>query len=180
MSTTATKPRFDPGVLLATPGASEAFERNGQTPFEFLQRHINGDWGEGLCQEDRMLNGVRSANTIVSATGEPIAGGGAQLENLSAVEQARIQAFTNRYGTDVTVVGSRASGTAGPMSDFDYLIGGNSRLRANARVQLPRGAAGGEIGPRGETGIDIFNANREALDPTRPHIIFRPQPGQGG
>ena len=55
-TTTATKPKVAPGVLLATPGATEAFERNGQTPFEFLQRHINGDWGEGLCQEDRMLN----------------------------------------------------------------------------------------------------------------------------
>ena len=56
MSTTATKPKVAPGVLLATPGATEAFERNGQTPFEFLQRHINGDWGEALCQEDRLLN----------------------------------------------------------------------------------------------------------------------------
>jgi hypothetical protein len=57
MSTATAKPKFDPGVLLATPGATEAFERNGQTPFEFLQRHINGDWGSALCQEDRVLNG---------------------------------------------------------------------------------------------------------------------------
>jgi hypothetical protein len=56
MSAIATKPKFVPGVLLATPGASEAFERNGQMPFEFLQRHINGDWGSELCQEDRLLN----------------------------------------------------------------------------------------------------------------------------
>ena len=55
MTETTTKPKFNPGVLLATPGASEAFERNHQTPFEFLQRHIKGDWGE-LCDEDRMLN----------------------------------------------------------------------------------------------------------------------------
>lgn len=49
------KPRFSPGVLLATPGANEAFERNGQTPFEFLQRHLNGDWGD-LDQDDRHAN----------------------------------------------------------------------------------------------------------------------------
>jgi hypothetical protein len=48
--------KFQPGVLLATPGASEAFERNDQTPLEFLRRHIVGDWGEELCQEDRLLN----------------------------------------------------------------------------------------------------------------------------
>jgi hypothetical protein len=55
MSTT-TKPKFSCGVILATPGASEAFERNGQAPFEFLQRHVAGDWGEELCEEDRRLN----------------------------------------------------------------------------------------------------------------------------
>jgi hypothetical protein len=54
--TTATKPKFNPGVLLATPGASEAFQRNDQTPFEFLKRHVAGDWGEELCEEDRLLN----------------------------------------------------------------------------------------------------------------------------
>ena len=53
---TMTEPKFPCGVLLATPGASEAFARNGQTPFEFLQRHLSGDWGEELCQEDRELN----------------------------------------------------------------------------------------------------------------------------
>ena len=53
--TTTAKPKFDCGVLLATPGASEAFEKNGQTPLEFLQRHISGDWGD-LCQEDRQAN----------------------------------------------------------------------------------------------------------------------------
>ncbi len=53
--TTITKPRFNPGVLLCTPGASEAFEKNGQTPIEFLQRHLQGNWGE-LDDEDRHAN----------------------------------------------------------------------------------------------------------------------------
>jgi len=55
MTGTTTKPKFNPGVLLATPGASEAFEKNGQTPFEFLKRHVNGDWGD-LDGEDRQAN----------------------------------------------------------------------------------------------------------------------------
>jgi hypothetical protein len=54
MSST-TKPKFNPGVLLSTPGALEAFERNGQTPLEFLKRHVAGDYGE-LCDEDRQAN----------------------------------------------------------------------------------------------------------------------------
>lgn len=55
MSETTTKPKFDCGVLLATPGASEAFEKNGQTPMEFLRQHLAGDWGD-LCEEDRQAN----------------------------------------------------------------------------------------------------------------------------
>ena len=48
MHATTAKPKFQPGVLLATPGASEAFQRNGQMPFEFLKRHLAGDWGETM------------------------------------------------------------------------------------------------------------------------------------
>jgi hypothetical protein len=110
----------------------------------------------------------------------PIAGGGAKVENLRERDRARIQDFVNRTGIEVTVIGSRASGTAHANSDFDYLIGGKSRDRQRARRELPRGSGGGEIGPRGETGIDIFNANKEALDLTKPHIIFRPEYDRGG
>jgi len=56
MTGTTTTPKFNPGVLLASAGASEAFQKNDQTPFEFLKRHIAGDWGEELCDEDRQAN----------------------------------------------------------------------------------------------------------------------------
>lgn len=41
---TATK--FPIGQLVATPGAIEAMEESGQTPDFFLDRHVQGDWGE--------------------------------------------------------------------------------------------------------------------------------------
>jgi hypothetical protein len=53
--TTIIIPKFNPGILLSTRGATEAFETNGQTPFEFLQKHLAGNWGE-LCEEDRQAN----------------------------------------------------------------------------------------------------------------------------
>ena len=40
---------------LGNTGASGAFDRNQQTPHEFLEGHLSGDWGE-LCNEDRQLN----------------------------------------------------------------------------------------------------------------------------
>jgi len=39
-------PKFPPGQLVATPGALAALEAAGQTPQAFLNRHIQGDWGE--------------------------------------------------------------------------------------------------------------------------------------
>jgi len=46
MQQTERKPLFDLGQLVATPGALTALEKSGQSPTEFLQRHVKGDWGE--------------------------------------------------------------------------------------------------------------------------------------
>jgi len=43
--------KFQLGQIVATPGALDAFEKAGQTPTEFLKRHVLGDWGD-LCDED--------------------------------------------------------------------------------------------------------------------------------
>jgi len=34
------QPKFELGQLVGTPGALEAFQRNGQEPFEFVFRHV--------------------------------------------------------------------------------------------------------------------------------------------
>jgi len=38
--------KFSLGRVVATPGALAALERTGQSPLEFLTRHVTGDWGE--------------------------------------------------------------------------------------------------------------------------------------
>jgi hypothetical protein len=42
--------------VVATPGALAALCRSGQSPDEFLARHVRGDWGSELCEEDAKLN----------------------------------------------------------------------------------------------------------------------------
>lgn len=62
-------PRFNCGVILATHGASEAFEKNSQMPLAFLRRHVSGDWGEELCEEDRQANeqAIADGSRLLSA-----------------------------------------------------------------------------------------------------------------
>jgi hypothetical protein len=55
MQKTERKPLFDLGQLVATPGALAALEKSGETPMEFLSRHVRGDWGE-LPEEDKTEN----------------------------------------------------------------------------------------------------------------------------
>lgn len=49
------KPLFDLGQLVATPGALAALEKSGQSPMDFLSRHVTGDWGD-IPEEDRKEN----------------------------------------------------------------------------------------------------------------------------
>ena len=61
-------PRFLLGRIVATPAALRALEQANQNPFEFLERHQTGDWGE-LCEEDKRENefSVRNDFRILSA-----------------------------------------------------------------------------------------------------------------
>lgn len=45
---------FQSGKIVATPGALSLAER-GIDLLEYLQRHLNGDWGD-LCDEDKVEN----------------------------------------------------------------------------------------------------------------------------
>lgn len=60
--------KFPLGHLVATPGVLQALSRTGQSPLEFLTRHINGDWGD-LDQEDCQENefSLRQGFRILSA-----------------------------------------------------------------------------------------------------------------
>ncbi len=63
-----TKSKFHLGQTLATPGALEALQKVGQSPVEFLDRHIRGDWGD-VCPDDAALNdeALKDGSRILSA-----------------------------------------------------------------------------------------------------------------
>lgn len=62
------KPLFKPGQVLATPGALDQLERAGQSVWEFLSRHVAGDWGV-VDDEDKTLNdgALKDGSRILSA-----------------------------------------------------------------------------------------------------------------
>lgn len=72
-----TLPPFELGTVVATPGAVGALNRAGQSPWEFLSRHMNCDWSEG-GEHDRAANdravedGDRIFSTYKTKAGETI------------------------------------------------------------------------------------------------------------
>src|SRR3979409_1983513 len=61
-------PLFRPGRLLATPGALDALEQAGQNVWEFLSRHLAGDWGV-VSADDKAANdqSLKDGSRILSA-----------------------------------------------------------------------------------------------------------------
>jgi len=66
---------FALGQVVATPGALSALEKAEQTPLKFLNRHVNGDWGD-VPKEDRrenefsLKNGFRILSAYTTSDGE--------------------------------------------------------------------------------------------------------------
>jgi hypothetical protein len=75
-----TKPKFELGQLVATPGAREALSRNRMDEHQFVHRHQLGDWGD--------------------------VGSGAALENECAMSQGQeiLSAYTLDDGTRLWII----------------------------------------------------------------------------
>lgn len=60
-------PLFPLGPTVATPGALAALTSAGQSPVEFLNKHVRGDWGD-VCEDDMRANddAVRHGERILS------------------------------------------------------------------------------------------------------------------
>jgi hypothetical protein len=53
--TSSKKEHFLPGRIVATPGALAAPEASGEQPFEYLARHISGDWVRSMNTTGRRM-----------------------------------------------------------------------------------------------------------------------------
>lgn len=62
------KIQFSLGRVVASPGSLEALQTANQSPSEFLDRHVSGDWGD-LCEEDREANelALKNGDRILSS-----------------------------------------------------------------------------------------------------------------
>ena len=72
------KPLFSLGRIVATPGAIDALTRANQLPHDFLNRHVMGDWGSELPEEDKAENefslqrGFRILSSYATAADEKL------------------------------------------------------------------------------------------------------------
>jgi len=62
------RPRFELGRVVATPASLRVLEESDQTPHEFLDRHVRGDWDD-LSEDDCEANeeALRDGSRILSA-----------------------------------------------------------------------------------------------------------------
>ena len=89
---------------------------------------------------------------------------------LDASDVSRIENAATRIGRPINVVGSRASGTAGAYSDWDYIIEGVNRKTWNKIKNSLPGAKSVLDNTPGN--IDRIKA---PLNPTKPHITIYPK-----
>jgi hypothetical protein len=71
------KPLFKLGAVVATPGALAALEKANQQPWEFLARHVQGDWGavgaeDSEANNESLKDGSRLLSAYILKTGEKL------------------------------------------------------------------------------------------------------------
>ena len=69
--------KFAIGKTLATPAALEALEESGQSPDFFLDRHVQGDWGDvdasdQQANDEALVSGERLLSAYKTLKGQRI------------------------------------------------------------------------------------------------------------
>ena len=77
MQETVKTPLFSLGQVVATPGALAILEKAGQTPAEFLSRHVTGEWGEVPAEDQNenaysLKHGFRLSSSYRTHAGDTV------------------------------------------------------------------------------------------------------------
>src|ERR1700719_876622 len=88
MQQPARKPLFDLGQLVATPGALAALEKSGQSPMDFISRHVTGDWGE-IPEEDKEKTKMNTAVAVNTSKTIPLAMSAFQDIPLNRIQESQ-------------------------------------------------------------------------------------------
>ncbi len=156
------------GILIST-GVQESFSITQVAGATALGAASGGlGLGSKVKQLADAIRGVRGGGAVPKG---PKVGGGGTLDKLSPTEIQRIQNAANRSGQEIGVVGSRVNPNKALRSDsdFDFVIGANSKTRNNLSRSLPGSKNVREGIPSNQ---DIFKGT---VDPNKPHVIFRPE-----
>ncbi len=134
--------------------------------------------GNPTTGDQRYMAGITTLASIftlgagsATASGTSTAAkGSAEVSSvLSHAEFVRIENAATRISKPITVIGSRATGTAGAYSDWDYVIKNlTNKSWKKIKNSLPGSRSTLDNTPRN---IDIF----DNLDPLKPHITINPR-----
>lgn len=114
-------------------------------------------------------NAIKGAKVAEEASAVARVSAVAETSVLSAGETSRIGNAATRINKPITVVGSRASGTAKAGSDWDYVIP-NMTNKEWKKVKNSLPGAPSRIDNMGRN-MDIFKG---AVDKTKPNIVIKP------
>jgi len=137
--------------------------------YSYISGQGQGYTASNILRLQSTLFRIQQSGVCTSGNG-PIAGGGAYISNITPQEILRIQNAVDRTNTTISVVGSRANGSAGPLSDWDYVVppGTPRRTIHSMSSSLPEGHR--SIGERRNQ--DFFDS---AVNPNLPYITFNPR-----
>ena len=108
--------------------------------YSYISGQGQGYTATNILRLQSTLFRIQQSGVCTSGNG-PIAGGGAYISNITPQEILRIQNAVDRTNTTISVVGSRANGSAGPLSDWDYVVppGTPRRTIHSMSSSLPEG-----------------------------------------
>ena len=145
----AFRQKFSLGQVVATPAALKAIEDAGQTPDFFLDRHVQGDWGEvdafdsrvndeALANGDRILSAYRTLKGVKLWIVTEGVGDDDQRESTTILFPNNTDTREIYHGTDHSLVFSRATAKSqGQGRHRRDAATGDSTCRSNRSARSP-------------------------------------------